>query len=112
MSSKANEQKEHIAGVFSRAASAYDRVGPQFFTHFGRRFVDLAEITPGARVLDIASGRGAILFPAAEQVGTDGSVIGIRKLNNRIWNCLSVTSLRNFRRLSRRMVCACPYLYC
>jgi ubiquinone/menaquinone biosynthesis C-methylase UbiE len=39
--------------------------------------VDVAGINAGARVLDIASGRGAVLFPAAERVGADGEVLGI-----------------------------------
>lgn len=71
------ERKKGVAGVFGRAASTYDRVGPQFFSHFGRRLVELAQIPSGARVLDIATGRGAVLFPAAEVVGAQGYVIGI-----------------------------------
>lgn len=70
-------KKELIAGVFGRAAPAYDRTGPRFFTHFGQRLVAHARIPLGARVLDIAAGRGAVLFPAAAQVGPAGRVIGI-----------------------------------
>jgi ubiquinone/menaquinone biosynthesis C-methylase UbiE len=40
-------------------------------------FVELVEIHAGKRVLDAASGAGAILFPAAEQVGPRGRVVGI-----------------------------------
>ncbi len=68
------EQKRETAGVFSRGAATYDRVGPAFFSHFGRRLVELAQIPSGARVLDIATGRGAVLFPAAEAVGPQGQV--------------------------------------
>jgi ubiquinone/menaquinone biosynthesis C-methylase UbiE len=39
--------------------------------------VDLARLVPGEQVLDVAVGRGAVLFPAATQVGPDGRVIGI-----------------------------------
>jgi ubiquinone/menaquinone biosynthesis C-methylase UbiE len=39
--------------------------------------VELAQLPPGATVLDVATGRGAVLFPAAERVGPQGSVIGI-----------------------------------
>ncbi len=39
--------------------------------------MDLADIPTGARLLDIATGTGAVLFPAAERVGSSGSVIGI-----------------------------------
>lgn len=71
------QMKQGIAGVFSRASSTYDQVGPRFFAHFGRRLVEVAQIPAGSRVLDIATGRGAVLFPAAEQVGAQGHVIGI-----------------------------------
>jgi SAM-dependent methyltransferase len=39
--------------------------------------VEVAGIRAGARVLDIASGRGAVLFPAADRVGAGGEVVGI-----------------------------------
>src|ERR1700687_5705360 len=68
-------KKEIIAQVFARAASGYQRI-----THFhplGRELVELAQIPAGARVLDVATGRGAILFPAAECVGQQGEVIGV-----------------------------------
>ena len=68
-------QKLQIAEVFGRAAPTYDRTGR--FAYFGRRLVAAVGVMPGARVLDIAAGRGAILFPAAEQVGAEGKVIGI-----------------------------------
>jgi ubiquinone/menaquinone biosynthesis C-methylase UbiE len=72
----ANPQQEGIVGVFSRAAVTYDRMGPQFFAHFGQWLVDQAHLTPGAEVLDVAAGRGAVLFPAAQQVGPSGRVRG------------------------------------
>lgn len=75
--SQAAEQKQNIAGVFHRASSTYDRVGPSFFSHFGRRLVAHAALPLNARVLDVASGRGAVLFPAAAAVGPGGFVTGI-----------------------------------
>ena len=77
MSDEELEYKERIAGLFNRVAPKYDHVGPRFFSHFGRRLVELARMPSGARVLDVACGRGAVLFPAAEQVGPKGQVIGI-----------------------------------
>jgi ubiquinone/menaquinone biosynthesis C-methylase UbiE len=77
MSSEAETKKQGIAGVFARSAATYDQVGPRFFTHFGQRLVELAALRPGAKVLDVAAGRGATLFPAAVQVGPTGEVVGI-----------------------------------
>jgi ubiquinone/menaquinone biosynthesis C-methylase UbiE len=71
------ERKHEVAGFFGRAAPTYDRVGPRFFSRFGHRLVEWADISAGARVLDVAAGRGAVLFPAAEAVGLHGQVVGI-----------------------------------
>ena len=71
------QTKQEVIGVFSRAAPIYDRIGPQFFSYFGHRLVELARLPSGAQVLDVATGKGAILFPAVEAVGPHGHVIGI-----------------------------------
>jgi ubiquinone/menaquinone biosynthesis C-methylase UbiE len=71
------QRKQWFAKLFDRVAPTYDQVGPKFFDYFGRRLVELAQIPKGASVLDVATGRGAILFPAAEAVGPQGHVIGI-----------------------------------
>src|SRR5215216_559628 len=77
MDDVAGTQQAGIVGVFSRAAPTYDRIGPRVFAHFGQRLVDLAQIAPGAHVLDVAAGRRAALFPAATRVGPRGWVMGI-----------------------------------
>jgi ubiquinone/menaquinone biosynthesis C-methylase UbiE len=69
------DRKAIIAQVFARAASGYQNI-----THFpplGRRLVELAHVPDGATALDVAAGRGAILFAAAERVGPRGEVIGV-----------------------------------
>jgi O-methyltransferase / aklanonic acid methyltransferase len=76
-SSDVTERKHEVAGIFGRAAPTYDQVGPRFFSHFGRRLVTLAQIPGGANILDVATGRGAVLFSAAEIVGPQGHVTGI-----------------------------------
>jgi O-methyltransferase / aklanonic acid methyltransferase len=70
-------KREESLRIFSQAATTYDRIGPRIFSHFGQRLVDLAEIAPGVNVLDVAAGRGAVLFPAAAKVGPNGHVIGV-----------------------------------
>ncbi len=74
---KAAESKEAIISTFDRSAATYDRTGPRYFSHFGRRLVELAALSPGEKVLDVATGRGAVLVPAAHLVGPNGRVTGI-----------------------------------
>jgi O-methyltransferase/aklanonic acid methyltransferase len=67
-----------VASVFTRAAAGFDQgEGVRRFAHFGRRLVETARVAVGAQVLDVATGRGAVLFPAAERVGPSGRVVGI-----------------------------------
>jgi len=77
MTDEGNRKREESLRVFSQAASTYDRIGPGIFSYFGQRLLDVAEIAVGANVLDVAAGRGALLFPAAAKVGPDGHVTGI-----------------------------------
>ena len=48
-----------------------------YWDHFGERLIELIQIKPGTRVLDIGSGGGASLYPAVKKVGPTGEVIGI-----------------------------------
>jgi ubiquinone/menaquinone biosynthesis C-methylase UbiE len=73
----AEDSKSRIAAVYDDAAATYNRVGPSFFLHFGNRLASGAAIASGSRVLDVATGTGAVLVPAAELVGTGGKVIGV-----------------------------------
>jgi ubiquinone/menaquinone biosynthesis C-methylase UbiE len=56
-----------IEELFDGAAGAYDRTGPSVFTEFGARLVEQMPFEAGARVLDVATGTGAVLLPAAHR---------------------------------------------
>ena len=71
------DRKAQIVGMFDRAAPTYDQLGIEFFGPPSRQLVELAGLRPGDRVLDLGSGRGASLLPAAEAVGPEGEVIGV-----------------------------------
>jgi ubiquinone/menaquinone biosynthesis C-methylase UbiE len=71
----ASAKKQALEGVFDRAASIY--AGVPYFPVLGQWLVDLAELPAGAHVLDVACGHGAVLIPAARQVGPRGQVTGI-----------------------------------
>ncbi|MBA2727427.1 MAG: class I SAM-dependent methyltransferase [Parachlamydiaceae bacterium] len=72
-----NNHKRWVSEVFDRTAPEYGKKSSSFFSNFGKRLVEQVEILPGQHVLDIATGRGAVLFPLAEAVGPTGKVVGI-----------------------------------
>jgi len=69
--------KQNVAALYSRVAAIYVDQGPPHFTYAGRRLVEVAAVGPGDSVLDVATGRGAVLLPAAERVGPSGRAVGI-----------------------------------
>lgn len=69
--------KQLVEEIFDGAAPRYDRAGPDLFRQFGARLVEWMNIPAGARVLDVATGTGAVLIPAARQAGAGGQVIGV-----------------------------------
>jgi len=75
-STEADDAKALVAQVFSDSAESYDQV-IDFFAPFGQALVEGAGLPRGARVLDVASGRGACLLPALDAVGPEGFVTGI-----------------------------------
>jgi ubiquinone/menaquinone biosynthesis C-methylase UbiE len=76
-SSGHEDQKESVAGVFGRAARTFDQTGPRFFTVFGERLAELADVRPGQTVLDVGCGRGASALPAARLAGPSGRVVAV-----------------------------------
>lgn len=66
-----------VAAVFDQVADTYDAVGVAWFTPIATRLIAELAPTPGERALDVGTGRGAALWPLAEQVGPSGHVTGI-----------------------------------
>ncbi len=69
--------KQLIEESFDGAAEQYDRAGPAIFRRLGARLVERVGIAPGMRVLDVATGNGAVLLAAAQRVGPSGQVFGV-----------------------------------
>src|SRR4051794_41978436 len=70
MSDDASTRKSETVAQFNGVAAGFDSGGA--FAHFGQRLVEVVGIEPEQRVLDVATGRGAVLFPAVERVGSAG----------------------------------------
>jgi ubiquinone/menaquinone biosynthesis C-methylase UbiE len=65
-----------VIGIFDEASASYDSVGVDFFTPMGEELVRRAAVRPGEHVLDIGTGRGAVLLAAAAAAGPTGRVTG------------------------------------
>ena len=65
------------ATTYNAAAEHFDDEPLAFWERHGRRAVELADLKPGERVLDMGCGTGASALPAALAVGPGGFVTGI-----------------------------------
>jgi ubiquinone/menaquinone biosynthesis C-methylase UbiE len=69
------DQKNRLKEVFSALAPTYDAL--HFLQDTAHRLIELANISEGARVLDIATGTGIVAMDCARVVGSTGKVVGI-----------------------------------
>jgi ubiquinone/menaquinone biosynthesis C-methylase UbiE len=67
--------KQHVAAQYDQLAAGYDRI--RFTRNCVERLIELADLRPGQRVLDVATGTGLVALIAAKQVGPAGEVVGI-----------------------------------
>lgn len=60
---------------WDRAAAVYEDYWQRQLAPAQRRLLEMAELQPGERVVEMASGTGLVTFPAAEAVAPDGYVV-------------------------------------
>jgi ubiquinone/menaquinone biosynthesis C-methylase UbiE len=63
--------------TYNAAADNFDAEPLAFWDRYGRRTVERMKLRRGARVLDVCCGAGASALPAAEAVGSEGTVIAV-----------------------------------
>lgn len=71
------DHKAWVKNTFDRASPGYGEKGCSFFDYFGMKLVEFAALSIGEKILDVATGKGAVLLPAAKRVGPRGSAIGV-----------------------------------
>ncbi|MCX6005325.1 MAG: class I SAM-dependent methyltransferase [Chloroflexi bacterium] len=69
--------RQMIKEIYDGAAKSYDRSGPSIFTNFGERLVEHLPLVTGMRLLDVATGKGAVLLASARLVMPGGHLVGI-----------------------------------
>lgn len=62
---------------WDKASLAYEQFWRRQLASAQERVLALAEIAPGAEVLDVACGTGLVTFPAARAAGAAGRVVGV-----------------------------------
>jgi demethylmenaquinone methyltransferase / 2-methoxy-6-polyprenyl-1,4-benzoquinol methylase len=70
-----------VRAMFDRIAGLYDRMNTVMTAglhhEWRRRATDLAELGPGGRALDVATGTGDLALELAGRVGAGGEVVGV-----------------------------------
>lgn len=78
-SDKGTLQEPQVRAMFDRIAGFYDVMNSVMTAglHHGwrRRAADLAQVGPGDRVLDVATGTGDLALELSRRVGPDGAVV-------------------------------------
>jgi len=72
-----DEQKPRSDSPWNAAADSYTNPALSFSDYFGLRTIERLALRPGAHVLDVCCGAGAVAIPAAAAVGRRGRVVGV-----------------------------------
>ena len=96
--------KKKDAASYDRVASEYSRVIERLAGPLADRAVELADLRPGQRVLDVGTGTGLAALRAADAVGPAGSVVGIDLSNGMLGVAVETSRRRQLDHLDfRRM---------
>jgi ubiquinone/menaquinone biosynthesis C-methylase UbiE len=79
---------------WDRAASTYEQSWQTQLEPAQSRLMEMADLRPGERVLDLACGTGLVTFRAAAAVGARGSVTGTDISDGMIEQCTRVANAR------------------
>lgn len=73
----AQNPQQHVAQVFNQVAAGYDHAALRFFPFTADRLIVRLKPAPGAKILDVATGTGAVALAAAQAVGPQGRISAV-----------------------------------
>ena len=73
----AQQHKQRVTGVFDTIAPGYDHAALRFFIFAADRVAKTLKPQPGQKILDVATGTGAVAIACAQAVKPDGRVMAI-----------------------------------
>ena len=73
----AQQHKQRVVNVFDTIATGYDHSALRFFSFTAKRVIKILNPEPGQKVLDIATGTGAVAIACSQAVNPEGRVIAI-----------------------------------
>jgi len=73
----ADQIKKNITGIFNVVADGYDNSSTRFFTFCADKMLEILQPKPNTKLLDIATGTGAVATAAAKKLLPEGKVHGI-----------------------------------
>jgi len=79
---------------WDRAADVYEPFWRTQLAPAQTRLLELADLRPGERVLDVACGTGLVTFPAAAAVGAGGSIVATDLSDNMVASLTAAASAR------------------
>lgn len=72
-----DQHKQNVTAVFDTIAPGYDNAALRFFPFCADQIVTVLNPRPGQKVLDVATGTGAVAVALAQAVRPGGRVIGV-----------------------------------
>lgn len=89
---------------WDKAAAHYDRYWANQLEPAQTRLIELAEISPGERVLDVACGTGLVTFPAADAVGANGHVLATDISDEMVQRVRDMAAIRGLEQVAAERV--------
>lgn len=93
-----DEIKKHVTHIFNTVATGYDNPSTRFFTFCADKMLGILQPEPDTRLLDIATGTGAVAIAAAPLLKPAGHVHGIdlsEKMLERAFENITKQALTN-----------------